>query len=469
VPPGGTAVVTVRCSPTHDGLLQAWLRFPDSASVAPFHPIGLEANGVHPVIAVNKQTVEFGMLIAGAVDLDSITFSNPSKVPLHITSQSLTGADKDVFHILSPAAATIEPGASSTVLLSCTPSSSITGGPYYLHALLEITCDDDGTGLHQWQVNGGVVGHGIKASSSSLNFDSVAIGSTALLRIDLRNQSEMKVLFDSATVEGPDAGEFRSKARRQWYSGAYGGGWDSVLFVPQTPGLKNASLRLSFTDVVHYDIVVPLVGRAVEFPLKTRPRVVVFDTILEGRQTNASFWIVNTTDAAQTVRQLAGLSGHYFNYSIQPAWPFTIQARDSLLVTATLHGTSGGSYNTTMGVYLEGTSPIHIEFYFLAFVIGIPPNAIDQTPHPEIALGMPYPQPAHDAITIPFSLMTASHTQLSMHDALGRRVAVLADDNLAAGGHTRSFDARALPCGVYLVTLEVGGATRLTRRLLIAR
>jgi hypothetical protein len=66
------------------------------------------------------------------------------------------------------------------------------------------------------------------------------------------------------------------------------------------------------------------------------------------------------------------------------------------------------------------------------------------------------PNPFARATTIAFSLAVPSHARLEILDALGRRVAVLVDDDLGAGDHTAAFDADV--SGLYLVRLVAGEA-----------
>jgi hypothetical protein len=76
-------------------------------------------------------------------------------------------------------------------------------------------------------------------------------------------------------------------------------------------------------------------------------------------------------------------------------------------------------------------------------------------------LGSAYPNPAKAttgfAVLVPYSLPLYSRLSLRVFDVYGRVVAVLLDDEVAAGRHTASFDASALPSGTYAIVLESGG------------
>jgi hypothetical protein len=77
------------------------------------------------------------------------------------------------------------------------------------------------------------------------------------------------------------------------------------------------------------------------------------------------------------------------------------------------------------------------------------------------------PNPAAGATTLRFALPEAGEAEVALYDALGRRVAVLADGWREAGTHEIAFETGGLAPGVYLVRLVSGGqvaAARLTRR-----
>lgn len=84
-------------------------------------------------------------------------------------------------------------------------------------------------------------------------------------------------------------------------------------------------------------------------------------------------------------------------------------------------------------------------------------------------LGLPFPNPARDRVTIPFALDQAATAHVSVLDALGRTVAVLHDGSLPAGSQSLTWDLTgSVAAGVYLVRFEDGDGVS-TRRVLVAR
>jgi hypothetical protein len=75
-----------------------------------------------------------------------------------------------------------------------------------------------------------------------------------------------------------------------------------------------------------------------------------------------------------------------------------------------------------------------------------------------LALEAPRPNPARGAATVAFTLAAPGEARLAVYDALGRRVALLAEGPFAAGTrHAVALDASRLAPGAYVVRLEAGG------------
>ena len=87
---------------------------------------------------------------------------------------------------------------------------------------------------------------------------------------------------------------------------------------------------------------------------------------------------------------------------------------------------------------------------------------------PAAALGAPFPNPSTGRASLALTLPADADVTAEAIDALGRRVAVLADGPLGAGRHVLELDASRLGTGTYVVRVQAGAET-LTRRVVIAR
>jgi hypothetical protein len=86
----------------------------------------------------------------------------------------------------------------------------------------------------------------------------------------------------------------------------------------------------------------------------------------------------------------------------------------------------------------------------------------------EIKLNQNYPNPFNPTTTISFELPESMPVNLSVYDMLGRRVATLVNETVAAGTHQVQFDASGLSGGIYLYRLKSGSNIQ-TKRLTLAK
>jgi choice-of-anchor B domain-containing protein len=73
------------------------------------------------------------------------------------------------------------------------------------------------------------------------------------------------------------------------------------------------------------------------------------------------------------------------------------------------------------------------------------------------------PNPSREAVTLTFRIAEAAEARLTVHDALGRQVAVAAAGAFGVGEHAVRFDMGGLPSGLYLARLEADGRAALRR------
>jgi subtilisin family serine protease len=88
-----------------------------------------------------------------------------------------------------------------------------------------------------------------------------------------------------------------------------------------------------------------------------------------------------------------------------------------------------------------------------------------------VTFAAPSPNPANRVLRLPFSLPRETTVRLEIHDALGRRVRLLADGVLGAGPHEEQWNLRddaghGVPAGLYFARLELPGRS-LVRRIAV--
>ncbi|MFZ1978969.1 MAG: YCF48-related protein [Bacteroidota bacterium] len=84
------------------------------------------------------------------------------------------------------------------------------------------------------------------------------------------------------------------------------------------------------------------------------------------------------------------------------------------------------------------------------------------------ALSQNYPNPFNPSTTIAFALPSRSFVTLKIYDMLGREVALLASEELAAGNYTRQWNAASLSSGIYFYRLEAGSFIQ-TKKLILLK
>lgn len=85
-----------------------------------------------------------------------------------------------------------------------------------------------------------------------------------------------------------------------------------------------------------------------------------------------------------------------------------------------------------------------------------------------IALEQNYPNPFNPTTAIAYTLDERRHVRLSVCDALGREVRLLADGMMDAGRQQAIFDAADIPGGMYMLRLTTGGRA-LTRKMILLK
>jgi hypothetical protein len=100
-------------------------------------------------------------------------------------------------------------------------------------------------------------------------------------------------------------------------------------------------------------------------------------------------------------------------------------------------------------------------------VTAIEPQGVNGAPT-SFFLSQNYPNPFNPATTITFSVGTYGHTSLRVIDMLGREVAVLVNEERSPGTYRLTWDASALPSGVYLYRMHAGSFVE-TRKMILAK
>ncbi|HHE47214.1 MAG TPA: T9SS type A sorting domain-containing protein [Bacteroidetes bacterium] len=78
-----------------------------------------------------------------------------------------------------------------------------------------------------------------------------------------------------------------------------------------------------------------------------------------------------------------------------------------------------------------------------------------------------YPNPFNSLATISYSVPATGHVRLAVYDLIGREVAELADGSRRPGNYRVTFNAEALPSGIYIVRLKTPVGAKVARLVLM--
>lgn len=84
-------------------------------------------------------------------------------------------------------------------------------------------------------------------------------------------------------------------------------------------------------------------------------------------------------------------------------------------------------------------------------------------------LSAPRPNPFTSQTRFELSLEESDQITVAVHDALGRRVALLQDGALRGGTYTLTLNANSLPPGLYLIRATDGRGMTATRSVALSR
>ncbi len=147
--------------------------------------------------------------------------------------------------------------------------------------------------------------------------------------------------------------------------------------------------------------------------------------------------------------------------SFVPGHGTTNEPHDYSFVDSTLPRPAIWSYRLKQ-VDLDGT--IHFSD---PIQVNVLTSVADSRVPTTFSLAQNYPNPFNPTTTIEFALPKSVRATLKVFDLLGREVATLVDENLAAGVHKAEWKAEGLASAVYLYRLHSGEFVQTLRLVLI--
>ena len=135
---------------------------------------------------------------------------------------------------------------------------------------------------------------------------------------------------------------------------------------------------------------------------------------------------------------------------------------------------NGNSFNGVWGVFMFPSGKIiasdrNTGLYTFRPTIPIT-GIINQNNNPiDFELKQNYPNPFNPSTRIDFSVPKSSNITLLVYDAVGRQVALLADEYKQSGNYSVSWDAGRLSSGVYFYTLQTDNGFVQTKKMTLVK
>ncbi|MGE5353959.1 MAG: TIM-barrel domain-containing protein, partial [Acidobacteriota bacterium] len=112
--------------------------------------------------------------------------------------------------------------------------------------------------------------------------------------------------------------------------------------------------------------------------------------------------------------------------------------------------------NTLHTLFIQLKAYADSSYKITANNISLLTDVRDNSKAMKFGLDQNYPNPFNPATKIKFTIAEKSYVKLTVYDILGRKVAILADEEKPKGNYEVSFDAGSLPSGVYIYELKAG-------------
>ncbi|MGA7637731.1 MAG: choice-of-anchor D domain-containing protein [Candidatus Acidiferrales bacterium] len=303
-------------------------------SNAPGSPaaIALSGTGVQGQLGASPASVNFGSVNVGSSGSQTVTLTNSGSASLTISQATASGTGFSVSGITTPLTLGAGQSTSFTAKFSPTSAGSVSGsvslsnnGPNS-----PVTVALTGSGI--------VTAPQLTITPSSVNYGSVAVGSSAPQTITLTNSGNATLTVTQAIASG--TGFSMSGATMPMNINAGSNASFTATFAPTSAGAASGSISV-VSNAPGSPAAVALSGTGVQGQLGANPASVSFGSVGVGSTGTQTITLTNSGTASVTISQ-GTASGTGFNISGLTT-PQTLGAGLSTSFTAQFAPTSAGS------------------------------------------------------------------------------------------------------------------------------
>jgi hypothetical protein len=407
-----------------------------------------------------KDTADVG----GAGVVRSVTVTNTGSTALNITDVMFTGPDS-VNYGVKALTTPIQPGKSGTVDIMFTPKAGFQAasqGTAVVHS------NNAGGGADAITLYGFGCLRDAQVTPESLFVGQVVdttAGQSQTEQVTLTNPGNCPVVITSVAVTGADANLYRILPPVPTSLGAGATAQVTVQFTPNrvTPQTPIASLEVHSSSPVSPVLTLPLLAkggfyRALMVPDSSKD---LFATVTAGIDHDSSVQCITIQNTGMIALQisgatLGGLDAAEYCCATWPSKAIPPGGIDQVCVTFAPHTT--GLKSATLRI---STNSSLNDFVYRLRGTGVPTSGVgaEALTITAFQLFQNYPNPFNPTTRIAYDVARHAPVRLEVLNALGERVALLANAVMDAGRYVAEFDATSLPSGTYFYRLTAEGYT----------
>jgi hypothetical protein len=350
--PGQGVTFTVKCSPTVSGYTNGTVTVVSDAS-NPSLSIPASGTAVSAgVLAANPTSVNFGNVAVGSNARATVTLSNSGGSSVTVSQLTTTGTGLSFSGVALPL--TLSAGQTTAFTVTFVPQTTGT-----LSGNVSVVSNASNTTLNIPVSGSGVSGGTLSANPTSINFGSVAVGSTKSQNEVLTNSGGSNLTLSTVAATGSGyniIGPTLPLTLSAGQSATF-----SVVFSPVDSGSSAGSLTIT-TDVSSLNVPLSGSGTA-QGQLAVNPTSLSFGSTVVGLSTTKSVTL-SATGASVTVSSASSTSSEYtitgltFPFTIESGTSKTFNVNFAPKATGTASGTisvTSNAMNTPLALSVSGT------------------------------------------------------------------------------------------------------------------
>jgi len=340
---GQSTSFTAKFSPTAAGNATGSISIVSNAPGSPL-VIALSGSGTasQPQLTISPASVAFGSVSVGSSGSQTVTLTNAGNATLTVTQASPSGTGFSMSGASMPMTINAGSSASFSAIFAPTTTGAASGS-------ISIVSNAPGSPAAIALSGTGIQGQ-LGANPASVNFGSVAVGSTGSQTITLTNSGSASVTISAATASG--TGLSISGLSTPQTLGAGLSTTFSAQFAPTTAGSASGSISIA-SNAPNSPLTIPLSGTATQAQLAATPATAAFGNVVTGTNNSQTITLTNGGSAALTISS-ATVAGAGFSTTGLTV-PLSIAAGKTATFNAVFGPSAAGS--VTGSVALVSNAP----------------------------------------------------------------------------------------------------------------